>query len=190
MKLRDYDNTYLFVTRMLDPAIVGHLRDTQLNVAEQDQVREIRIRVQIIFALMYTVIALTVLLSAVWIGFNFANRLVAPIRRLITAANVVSTGNLMVQVPVGRSEGDISQLGETFNKMTHELRTQRDDIMRARDLIDSRRLFTEAVLAGASAGRDRCRRGRPHQHHESVGGKADRMQRKRRAGADDPRRRA
>jgi two-component system nitrogen regulation sensor histidine kinase NtrY len=36
--------------------------------------------------------------------------------------------------------------------MTHELRTQRDDIVRARDLIDSRRRFTEAVLAGASAG--------------------------------------
>jgi two-component system nitrogen regulation sensor histidine kinase NtrY len=36
--------------------------------------------------------------------------------------------------------------------MTQELRTQRDDIMRARDLIDSRRRFTEAVLAGASAG--------------------------------------
>jgi two-component system nitrogen regulation sensor histidine kinase NtrY len=36
--------------------------------------------------------------------------------------------------------------------MTAELRTQRDDIMRARDLIDSRRRFTEAVLAGASAG--------------------------------------
>ena len=49
---------------------------------------------------MYTVIALIVLLSAVWIGLNFANRLVAPIRRLIGAANVVSTGNLHVQVPV------------------------------------------------------------------------------------------
>jgi len=36
--------------------------------------------------------------------------------------------------------------------MTQELRTQRDDIMRARDLIDSRRRFTEAVLSGASAG--------------------------------------
>src|SRR5213078_3844874 len=44
------------------------------------------------------------------------------------------------------------QLGETFNKMTQELRTQRDDIVRARDLIDSRRRFTEAVLSGASAG--------------------------------------
>ncbi len=40
--------------------------------------------------LMYTVIALIVLLSAVWIGLNFANYLVAPIRRLIGAAQVVS----------------------------------------------------------------------------------------------------
>ena len=111
-----------------------------------------RVGVQIAFALMYTVIALIVLLSAVWIGLNFANRLVAPIRRLIGAANLVSTGNLYVQVPVRRGEGDLAQLGETFNKMTQELRTQRDDLMRARDLIDSRRRFTEAVLAGASAG--------------------------------------
>ena len=29
---------------------------------------------------------------------------------------------------------------------------QRQDIVRARDLVDSRRRFTEAVLAGASAG--------------------------------------
>ena len=36
--------------------------------------------------------------------------------------------------------------------MTQELRTQHDDIVRARDVIDSRRRFTEAVLAGASAG--------------------------------------
>jgi two-component system nitrogen regulation sensor histidine kinase NtrY len=83
---------------------------------------------------------------------DFANRLVAPIRRLIGAANVVSTGNLNIQVPVRRSEGDLARLGETFNKMTQELRTQHEDIVRARDLIDSRRRFTEAVLAGASAG--------------------------------------
>ncbi len=107
---------------------------------------------QLAFALMYTVIALAVLLSAAWLGLNFANRLVAPIRRLIGAANIVSTGNLYIQVPVQRSEGDLAQLGETFNRMTYELRTQRDDIVRARDLIDQRRLFTEAVLAGASAG--------------------------------------
>jgi len=52
----------------------------------------------------------------------------------------------------GRRAGDLAQLGETFNRMTYELRTQRDDLMRARDVIDQRRRFTEAVQAGASAG--------------------------------------
>ena len=128
------------------------LQATRESVTEYAAIEARRLGVQVAFALMYTVIALTVLLSAVWIGLNFANQLVAPIRRLIGAANVVSTGNLHVRVPVHRSEGDLAQLGETFNRMTQELRTQRDDIMRARDLIDSRRRFTEAVLAGASAG--------------------------------------
>src|SRR5499427_5769935 len=101
---------------------------------------------------MFAIIALIVLLSSAWMGLDFANRLVAPIRRLIGAANVVSTGNLNIRVPVRRSEGDLARLGETFNNMTQELRTQHEDIIRARDLIDSRRRFTEAVLAGASAG--------------------------------------
>jgi two-component system, NtrC family, nitrogen regulation sensor histidine kinase NtrY len=152
IKLRNYDNYYLYLARLLDPSVVPQLRATRASVTEYAAIEARRLGVQIAFALMYTVIALTVLLSAVWIGLNFANRLVAPIRRLIGAANVVSTGNLHVRVPVHRSEGDLAQLGETFNRMTQELRTQRDDIMRARDLIDSRRLFTEAVLAGASAG--------------------------------------
>ncbi len=152
IKLRGYDNTFLYLARPFDPGIVARLRQTEENISEYNTLQERRFGVQIAFALIYTVIALIVLLSAVWIGLNFANYLVAPIRRLIGAANLVSTGNLYVQVPIRRSEGDLANLGETFNKMTQELRTQRDDIVRARDLIDSRRRFTEAVLAGASAG--------------------------------------
>src|SRR5207253_4803609 len=152
IKLRGYGDTYLYIARLLDPRMLSQLRATQASVAQYADLSARRLGIQIAFALMYTVIALIVLLSAVWIGLNFANYLVAPIRRLISAAQVVSTGNLFVQVPIRRSEGDLAQLGETFNKMTQELRTQRDDIVRARDLIDSRRRFTEAVLAGASAG--------------------------------------
>jgi two-component system nitrogen regulation sensor histidine kinase NtrY len=152
IKLRLYTDSYLYVARLLDPRVVAQLQQTQAGVNQYAELEARRIGIQIAFGLMYTVIALIVLLSAVWIGLNFANYLVAPIRRLIGAAQVVSTGNLYVQVPIRHSEGDLAQLGETFNKMTQELRTQRDDIVRARDLIDSRRRFTEAVLSGASAG--------------------------------------
>ncbi len=152
VKLHGYDNLYLYVARMLDPRVMQQLRATQESVGEYANLEARRLGIQIAFALMFTVIALIVLLSSAWIGLDFANRLVAPIRRLIGAANMVSTGNLQVQVPVRRSEGDLAQLGQTFNKMTQELRTQHEDIVRARDVIDSRRRFTEAMLAGASAG--------------------------------------
>src|SRR5579862_1823523 len=152
VKLHDYDDMYLYVARLLDPRVVQQLRNTQESVSDFANLEARRLGIQVAFALMFAVIALIVLLSSAWIGLDFANRLVAPIRRLIGAANVVSTGNLQVQVPIHRSEGDLARLGETFNKMTHELRTQHEDIVRARDLIDSRRRFTEAVLSGASAG--------------------------------------
>ena len=152
VKLRGYDDMYLYGARILDPRVVAQLRATQESVGEFANLEARRLGIQIAFGLMFAIIALIVLLSSAWIGLDFANRLVAPIRRLIGAANVVSTGNLDIQVPVRRSEGDLARLGETFNKMTQELRTQHEDIVRARDLIDSRRRFTEAVLAGASAG--------------------------------------
>ncbi len=152
IKLRGYEDTYLYLTRPIDPRVLAIGAKASETIERYDELRERRFGVLLSIAVMYAVIGLTVLASAVWIGINFVNHLVAPIRRLIGAADIVSTGNLYVQVPVRQSEGDLAQLGETFNKMTQELRTQRDDIVRARDLIDSRRRFTEAVLAGASAG--------------------------------------
>jgi two-component system nitrogen regulation sensor histidine kinase NtrY len=152
VRLKGYDDAYLFVARFIDPRVLEWIQQTESNIEDYANLEARRSSVQLAYALMYAVIAFTVLLSAVWIGFAFTNRLVAPIRRLIGAANLVSTGNLHVQVPLRRSEGDLFQLGATFNKMTQELRTQRNDIVRARDLVDSRRRFIEAVLAGASAG--------------------------------------
>ena len=87
IKLRDYDDTYLYVARPLDPRVLAQLQRDAGERAEYASLDARRVGVQVAFALMYTVIALIVLLSAVWIGLNFANRLVAPIRRLIGAAN-------------------------------------------------------------------------------------------------------
>ncbi len=152
IRLRAFNDTFLYVARLLDPRVVAQLRQTQASVAEYAQMESRKLGIQVAFALMFAVIALTILMASVLIGLNFANWLVAPIRRLMGAANMVSTGDLHVQVPVHKSEGDLAQLGETFNKMTQELRTQRDELVGASELIDSRRRFIEAVLSSASAG--------------------------------------
>jgi len=150
--LANFDDTYLYVARAIDPAVLQYLRQTEAGVAEYAGLDQRRFGVQVAFALMYTVIALIVLLSAVWVGLNFANWLIAPIRRLITAADQIASGDLNARVPVRRSEGDLANLSESFNTMTQELRAQHDDIVGARDQIDQRRAFTEAVLAGVGAG--------------------------------------
>jgi two-component system nitrogen regulation sensor histidine kinase NtrY len=152
IRLRTFNDTFLYVARLLDPRVISQLKQTEASVAEYAQIESRRLGIQVAFALMFAVIALTILMASVLIGLNFANWLVAPIRNLMGAANKVSTGDLNVQVPVQRSEGDLAQLGQTFNKMTQELRTQRDELVSASDLIDSRRRFIEAVLSSASAG--------------------------------------
>jgi len=152
IRLKAFSDTFLYVARLLDPRVVAQLKQTETSVAEYAEIESRRLGIQVAFALMFAVIALTILMASVLIGLNFANWLVAPIRRLMNAASDVSTGNLNVQVPVHKSEGDLAQLGETFNKMTQELRTQRDELVNASETIDSRRRFIEAVLSSASAG--------------------------------------
>ena len=152
VKLKGFDNAYLYVVRRLDPKVVAHLRRSAEATIEYRALEARRFGVQVAFGLMYVGVALILLLSAVWIGFWFANRLVAPIRRLIGAAKLVSQGNLEVQVPVKLSEGELANLGATFNGMTSQLNTQRKELLSANEQLDMRRRFTEAVLAGVTAG--------------------------------------
>ncbi len=96
IRLRAFNDTFLYVARLLDPRVVAQLTQTQASVAEYAEMESRRLGVQVAFALMFAVIALTILMASVLIGLNFANWLVAPIRRLMSAANIVSTGDLHV----------------------------------------------------------------------------------------------
>jgi two-component system nitrogen regulation sensor histidine kinase NtrY len=136
----------------VDPKATQYLRNTEQAASEYSQLAQRRFGVQVAFGLMYFVVALTLLLAAIWVGLAFANSLVAPLRRLIGAADQVTLGNLYVQVPVGRRESSLGGLSETFNRMTAQLRTQRNALLEASEQIDRRRRFTEAVLSGVSAG--------------------------------------
>lgn len=152
MKLPEYPDLYLLIARQVDELAVEFPAQARSAAVEYLSIDARRQGVQIAFGSMYVLISLTVLLSAVWFGLSFADRLVAPIRRLIHATDQVASGNFYVQVPVKRAEGDLAHLGETFNKMTAELRRQRDGLVSASEVIDRRRRFTETVLAGVSAG--------------------------------------
>ena len=160
-KLRNYPDSYLYVARGVSPKVVTHLRNTEAGVTEYEQLRARRGGLKFAHGLMYFMISLTALLAAVWVGLWFAGLFVAPIRRLINAAQQVAKGNLSVQLPIRRGEGDLRRLSVNFNTMTQELERQREGLVTANSLLTERRRFMEAVLSGVSAGvlgLDRSRR--------------------------------
>ncbi len=146
------DEIYLYVIRQVDQNVIHAVHEAQAATKEYRNMELRRANVQAAFGMTYAGIALMLLLIAIWFGIAFANKLVAPIRRLISAADRVSRGNLNVQVPVKPDEGDLANLGHTFNIMTGKLKSQRDDLMQVNEQLDARRLFMEAVLSGVTAG--------------------------------------
>ncbi len=152
VKLRELDNSYLYTIRLVDPEVIKARQIVRANTEEYSGLEANRRTTQVAFALLYLGLTLVIVLSAIWTGIAVADRIVRPIRQLIGAAGEVASGNLDVAVPVRRSDGDVASLGDTFNQMIHQLKDQRNEILHAKDLVDERRRFSEAVLAGVTAG--------------------------------------
>lgn len=150
-QLESFDNTFLYTERTIDRFVAEFPRRAAVLTGLYQAFSVYRTNIMIAFATMFALIALIMALSAAWLGLSFANRLVQPIRRLIAATDQVASGNLYVQVAVKRNEGDLGHLGETFNKMTSELRLQQNKLVTASRINDERRMFTEAVLSGVPA---------------------------------------
>jgi two-component system, NtrC family, nitrogen regulation sensor histidine kinase NtrY len=152
LKLKEIEGAFLYTIRTVDPELIKAVQIVQANTAEYNGLEANRTLTQIAFALLYLGLTLVVLLSAIWTGIAVADRLVRPIRLLIGAADDVAQGNLEVEVPVRRSDGDVASLSGTFNNMINQLKSQRNELISAKDQIDERRRFSEAVLGGVSAG--------------------------------------
>lgn len=154
LRLDNYVDTYLFVGRPVEAKVLAHMATTQKAVSEYKQLEVKRSGLQITIVLIFIVVSLLLLLAAVWFGINFATRLTRPIGDLITAADRIRDGDLNARVHVLAREGDdeLDLLARAFNRMTTQLATQRGDLIDANRQLDFRRRFSEAVLAGVSAG--------------------------------------
>lgn len=151
-KIDSMPGRYLYVARGVSPKVIQHLKSTEQNVYEYSRLRQAKSGLKVAHGLIYFMISLTSLLAAIWVGMWFAGRFVAPIRRLIAGAQEVSRGNLEIELPERRGEGDLRRLSHTFNLMTRELKTQQDALVTTNAQLTERRNFIQAVLSGVSAG--------------------------------------
>ncbi|WP_407921375.1 sensor histidine kinase NtrY-like [Allorhizobium undicola] len=151
VKLDSISGAFLYTVRAVDPKVMDAMREMEDNTAEYKSMEAGRTSLQFAFAILYLGFALIVLLASIWTAIAVADRIVRPIRLLISAADNVASGNMNVVVPVRTADGDVGSLSRTFNKMISQIRTQRDEILEAKDEVDDRRRFIEAVLSGVTA---------------------------------------
>jgi two-component system nitrogen regulation sensor histidine kinase NtrY len=151
-KLPGFPDHYLYIYRGVSPVVIEQLTKTRDAKAEYDKMLEQRLGVQVTFALVYLLVALIFLLSAIWAGLRFADKLVAPIVRLLHASREVAGGNFAAKVETLDGPADLVTLSRTFNLMTDQIGLHRDELIRTNHQLDERRRFSEAMLSGVSAG--------------------------------------
>ncbi|MDJ0896990.1 MAG: HAMP domain-containing protein, partial [Alphaproteobacteria bacterium] len=152
LRLEAFNDAYLIVGRLVDPRVLAHMDRTRGAAQLYEELEGRRAGVEITFALIFVVVALLLLLTAVWVGLAFANYLTRPIGKLIAATEKVRTGDLSARVQEDEASDEIGALSRAFNRMTGELQRQQQELLEANRQLDSRRRFIEAVLSGVSAG--------------------------------------
>ena len=152
VKLDGALNAFLYVSRFVEPRVLDHIARTRRTVAEYRSLEGQRQTFEITFATMFVLVALLLLMAAIWAGLAFAGRLARPVTALAAAAERVRGGDLSTRVEETGEGDELGSLTKAFNRMTDQLQAQRGELLEANRQLDTRRHFIEAVLSGVSAG--------------------------------------
>jgi two-component system nitrogen regulation sensor histidine kinase NtrY len=151
-RLSAYNNSYVFVSKRIEPGLVAQLRQFETSVSEYRAARDQQNSLRGLLGMAYFSTAMLLLLGAGWVGLTSASRVAEPIGRLVGAARRVASGDLKARVAVGEERDEVDALATAFNRMTAQLETQRRDLVAAQEDAENRSSFIEAVLGGVSAG--------------------------------------
>ena len=142
----------LYVGRYIDTNVLRNIDAVRTAVGEYQQAERERASLHITFTMVFIAVAVLLVAVAAWIGFQVANRFAGPVSELAHAANRVRDGDLSARVKEEGQSGELLLLLRAFNRMTGQIEDQRYELVAANRELDTRRRFTEAVLAGVSAG--------------------------------------
>ena len=153
-QLSESPNSYLYVGKLLrsDNQVLSSITGIESAALQISRFNENQARMNRIFFFTLLDSALLILMAAIWVGLALANRIIDPLSGLVNAAERVRAGDMGARVSVNGDWGEISDLGSAFNRMTSQLESQRDELIREHDVSEQRRQFSEAVLSGVRAG--------------------------------------
>lgn len=103
------------------------------------------------YLLILMMITLVIIFVAIWIGLYMAREFTVPVERLVYGAQAVGAGNLDFSI-IASGHDEITVLVESFNKMTQDLRENRERLIQTGADLERRRRQLEAVLGNIGTG--------------------------------------
>ena len=152
LRLKAYIDKYLYISKSVDGNILNLLDKTVASAETYNQMESQRERILWYYGLLYLGFATFVILSSIWLGMQFAERLSKPVGRLAGAAQRVGAGDFDVKVIEEAGDDEIAMLSRVFNRMTKQVKRQRDDLITANDITERRRRLFDSVLSNVTAG--------------------------------------
>jgi two-component system nitrogen regulation sensor histidine kinase NtrY len=149
---------YVVLTILIPPDLYENLTSISRGFEEYQQIKLYKKPIQITYYISLSIVALLVLFCAIWFGFYLAKTISIPIKELAEGTRKVAEGDLRFTIG-SVADDEIGSLVDSFNKMTRDLRTGREQLeLSARKLkeqnieIEEKRHYIEFVLKSVSAG--------------------------------------
>lgn len=149
---------YVVLTSFISHKLSDKMKSISLGFEEYQQIKLFKKPIQISYYILLSIVALLVLFCAIWFGFYLAKSITIPIMELAEGTRRVAEGDLGFTIDI-TADDEIGSLVDSFNKMTKDLRTGREQLeLSARMLreqnieIEDRRRYMEIVLKNISAG--------------------------------------
>ena len=128
-KLTSLVDTYLYISRNIDPKILRYLNETEEAVSFYYSVENSQTGIKVTFAIIYIIVVTLLLFLSTSIAITFASRLTKPIVNLIGASDSISKGALDVKVPDLDTDDEFKELNHNFNSMIERLKEQQDKLL-------------------------------------------------------------
>ncbi len=129
VKLKNMQDSYLYVGRSMDANVISALNDTISARNEYTFLETNRNQISFIFILTYIVITLIIILLSTLIGIKLAERVVSPISSIIKASNNISKGSYGTKIKKTNDYVELNRLADSFNKMSNDIVKQRNQIL-------------------------------------------------------------
>ena len=131
IKLNSFIDTYLYISRNIDPEILKFLNETEQAVSFYYSVENSQTGIKITFAIIYIIVVTLLLFLSTVIAITFARRLTKPIVNLIEASENISKGILDTKVPEIEADEEVKRLNSNFNNMITRFKKQQDKLLTA-----------------------------------------------------------